>query len=198
MFCDAPFRFGRRFFREETAMSKVIIYSENSHAIEVFSEILAGEGFDEIVAKEQIAFCGVDAAATLQLVNAGCTSFDPAARLAVKLASCTSAAVILLANQENCAERGNELRAAGVILVEKPLSRQLFVQSIQDAQALHGRIRRMGDQLTEARIIARAKLILVEKQQMTEQQAHRHIEKEAMNRRITRVELANEIISGAE
>lgn len=179
-------------------MSKVIIYSENSHAAEVFSEILAGEGYDEISVKEQIAFCGVDAAATLQLVNAGCNSFDPAARLATKLASCTSAAVILLANQEHCLARGSELRAAGVILVEKPLSRQLFVQSIQDAQALYGHIRRMGEQLSETRLIARAKLILVEKQHMTEQQAHRHIEKEAMNRRITRLELANEIISGAE
>lgn len=179
-------------------MSKAIIYSENNRATEVFSEILAAEGFDDIVAKEQVAFCGVDSAATLQLVNAGCNSFEPAARLAAKLASCTSAAVILLADQESCQTRGSELRAAGVILVEKPLSRQLFVQSVQDAQALFGRIRRMGDQLNETRLIARAKLVLVEKQHMTEQQAHKHIEKEAMNRRITRIELANEIIGSAD
>lgn len=176
-------------------MSKAIIYSENSHATEVFSEILMAEGYGDIVAKDQIAFCGVDASAHLQLVNAGCDNFDHAVRLAEKLSACTSAAVILLADQEHCHARGEQIRSAGVLLVEKPLSRQLFVQSIQDAQALFGRIRRMGDQLNEARLIARAKLILVEKQHMTEQQAHKHIEKEAMNRRITRLELANELIS---
>lgn len=179
-------------------MSKAIIYSENARATDVFTEILTSEGFDDIVAKDRISFCGVDTAASLQLLNAACDCFDPAARLAVKLASCTSAAVILLANQESCLARGDELRSAGVILVEKPLSKQLFVQSIQDAQALNGRIRRMGEQLNETRLIARAKLVLVEKQHMTEQQAHKYIEKEAMNRRITRIDLANEIISGSE
>lgn len=174
-------------------MGKAIIYSENERAVTIFSDILSTEGFDEIAAKEQIAFCGVDANATLQLINSG-TSFDAAAKLAEKLSSVTSAAVMLLADQENCLDRGAKLRAAGVIVVEKPLSKQLFVQSVQDALALHGRIRRMGDQLAETRRIARAKLILVEKQHLTEQQAHKYIEREAMNRRITRLELANELI----
>lgn len=194
MIRGALFGIERRFSREEFPMSKAIIYSENSHATEVFSQILAGEGYGDIVAKDQIAFCGVDASAALQLVNAG-SNFDQAVRLAEKLSACTSAAVILLADQEHCHARGEQIRSAGVILMEKPLSRQLFVQSVQDAQALYGRIRRMGDQLNETRLIARAKLILVEKQHMTEQQAHKHIEKEAMNRRITRLELANELIS---
>ena len=174
-------------------MGKAIIYSENERAVSVFSEILTDEGFESIAAKTQVAFCGVDADATLQLINAG-DNFDAAVKLAEKLSAVTSAAVILLADQENCLTYGAKLRAAGVMVVEKPLSRQLFVQSVQDALALHGRIRRMGDQIAETRRIARAKLILVEKQHLTEQQAHKYIEREAMNRRITRLELANELI----
>ena len=175
-------------------MSKAVIYSQSTHAVEVFSQILNAEGFATIDAKEDVAFCGVDSEATLQLINAG-DNFEAAVKLAEKLVSVSSAAIILLADAENCAQHGAHLRAGGVIVVEKPLTRQLFVQSVQDAAALQGRIRRMGDQLDETRKICRAKLLLVEQQHMTEQQAHKYIEKEAMNRRITRLQLANELIN---
>lgn len=101
-------------------MSKAIIYSESSHAVSVFGEILNDIGYDHIDPKEQVAFCGVDSAADLQLINAG-ASIEPAAKLAEKLASVTSAAVILLADAEQCRAREDALRAAGVIVVEKPL-----------------------------------------------------------------------------
>lgn len=174
-------------------MGKAIIYSENPRAAEVFSEILQTESFPEISLQDKIAFCGVDSEATLHLINAG-ENFDVAVRLAEKLTGVSSAAVMLLCDPENYESGAASLRQSGVIVVSKPLSRQLFVQSVQDSIALHGRIRRMGDQLEEVRRIARAKLLLVEKQHMTEQQAHKYIEKEAMNRRITRLQLADELI----
>ena len=175
-------------------MSKAVIYSQSTHAVDVFSQILNAEDFASIDVKEDVAFCGVDSEATLQLINPA-ENFDAAVKLALKPVSASSAAVILLADAENCAAQGAQLRENGVIVVEKPLTRQLFVQSVQDGVALQGRIRRMGDQLEETRKICRAKLILVEQQHMTEQQAHKYIEKEAMNRRITRLQLANELIN---
>lgn len=177
-------------------MKKAIIYSENERAAGIFSDLLESEGFTDVLVKERICFCGVDAEASLQLINAG-ENYDSAIRLAEKLPGVTSASVMFLADEETCESHGAHLRENGVIVLTKPLSKQLFLQSVQDAEAMHGRIRRMAEQLDEVRKIARAKLILVEKQQMTEQQAHKYIEKEAMNRRITRLQLAEELIQNA-
>ena len=50
----------------------------------------------------------------------------------------------------------------------------------------------------EIRLMNRAKLILIKMRGMTEAEAHRYIEKEAMDRRISRRELALELIGSAE
>lgn len=175
-------------------MSKAIVYSENPRAMAVFSDILREEGFEEVELNDRIAFCGVDNDATLQLVNAG-PSFDLAAKLAEKLVEATGAAVLLLTEQGKNPEHCRRLREMGAIIVEKPLSRQLFVQSIRDAVSLYGRIRKMSALLNETRRIDRAKMLLVEARGMTEVQAHKFIERQAMNRRITRLDVANELIN---
>ena len=48
--------------------------------------------------------------------------------------------------------------------------------------------------MEEVRIVARAKCILVEYLRMSEQQAHRYIEKQAMDQCITKREVSENII----
>ena len=175
-------------------MKKAIVYSESPRAMAVFSDILKEEGFEEVELNDRIAFCGVDNEASVQLINTG-MSFDLAAKLAEKLIDATGSAVVLLAEQGKQPERCQALRDVGVLIVEKPLSKQLFVQSIRDALSLHGRIRKMTALLNETRRIDRAKMLLVEARGMTESEAHKFIERQAMNRRVTRLEIANELIN---
>ena len=174
-------------------MANAMIYSESERAAEVFCSILKETDFAEITVKDTVSFCGTGTDVSLHLINSS-ENFDCAARLAEKLSGVTSAAVMLLADQEKLDSHAARLRDMGVMVLAKPLSRQLFIQALEDAVSMCGRIRRMGVQLDEMRRISRAKLILVEKQHMTEQQAHKFIEKEAMNRRITRLQLADELI----
>ena len=47
----------------------------------------------------------------------------------------------------------------------------------------------------EIRIVNRAKLLLIEQLKMTEKEAHRYIEKHAMDRCVTRRDIAEKIIS---
>ena len=49
--------------------------------------------------------------------------------------------------------------------------------------------------LDDIKIINRAKAILMQYLSMTEQQAHRYLEKQAMDLRITRVEVAKNLLS---
>ena len=52
----------------------------------------------------------------------------------------------------------------------------------------------LEDKMKEIRLINRAKWILIEQLKMTESDAHRYIEKQAMDRCVTRTEIAETII----
>jgi response regulator NasT len=89
----------------------------------------------------------------------------------------------------------------GVITVSKPLQRALFENALKiidalqrRADALRGENRRLTKKLEDARIIDRAKCLLVSCLSMTEPEAHRYIEKRAMDTRVSRREIADEIL----
>ena len=50
------------------------------------------------------------------------------------------------------------------------------------------------EKMEEIRIVNRAKLLLIEQLKMTEKEAHRYIEKQAMDLRISRAEVARSIL----
>ncbi len=53
---------------------------------------------------------------------------------------------------------------------------------------------RLQDKISQIRLVSRAKCCLVEHEHMTEAQAHRYIEKQAMDTRRDRTEIAQEIV----
>ena len=99
-------------------------------------------------------------------------------------------------------EMANKTISYGVLVVAKPLNRAALLQAIRMGKAMHGRMMHMkaeNDKLKkkqeELRCVTRAKCILIEREQSTEEQAHRYIEKLAMDTRRNRREVAMEILS---
>ena len=83
----------------------------------------------------------------------------------------------------------------------KPTSALLLNQSLKWLVSARERLRRMEEKATsveekmeEIRLVNRAKWLLIEQLKMTEAEAHRHIEKQAMDRCTTRQEIALGII----
>ena len=68
----------------------------------------------------------------------------------------------------------------------------------KNEKELRREISALEEKLSEQKILSRAKLILIEKQKMTEDSAHKYIQQQAMNRRLTQREIAEEIIGEAE
>ena len=90
----------------------------------------------------------------------------------------------------------------GVFVLPKPMNRQLFFQSIKLLEASRRRmlgLKRENDKLhnkiEEIKLVDRAKCVLIECQGLTESQAHRQIEKQAMDYRMTRREVAEYILN---
>ena len=90
----------------------------------------------------------------------------------------------------------------GVMVISTPVSAPVVAQTLRIMCSARERLRRMEEKqasieekITEMRIVNRAKWLLIEKEGLTEQQAHRKIEKQAMDGRISSRSAAEEIIS---
>jgi len=93
----------------------------------------------------------------------------------------------------------------GVLTISKPLNRELFWSALSLAKSVQSRIKRvlnentqLNQKIEDIRVIDRAKLILISTMKMSEQEAHRYIEKQAMDMRSSRRIIAEGILKRYE
>ena len=117
----------------------------------------------------------------------------------------TDAGVLLLAKAAAAEQLLGAMSDAGVLLLSKPFSNTLFLQAIHIAAASNHRLLRlrqenakMQEKIAQVRLVSRAKCCLIEREGMTETDAHRLIEKRAMDTRMSRGEVAQEILEEEE
>ena len=65
-------------------------------------------------------------------------------------------------------------------------------------QILSSQTIKLKNKMEEIRLVNRAKLLLIQHLKMTEAEAHRYLEKEAMDRGLKRIALAQEVIKTYE
>ena len=107
----------------------------------------------------------------------------------------TDAGVIFLAKAAAAEQLLTPLSEEGVLLVTKPFSNTFFLQAIHHRLLLlRQENQRMQEKLAQVRLVSRAKCCLIELGRMTEAEAHRYIEKKAMDTRRDRAEVAQEIL----
>ena len=113
----------------------------------------------------------------------------------------TDAIIIVLAKTEIADEVQNRIRFTGAYVLPRPFSKQSLVQTIKTAQMakenmnrLEQEKSRLSKQLDDIKTIDRAKCCLIEYLNLTENQAHRHIQKLAMDTRRTQREVAEDIL----
>ena len=122
--------------------------------------------------------------------------------LAVDAAARCLTGVLLLVKAELADQVQEQLSDAGVFVVAKPVARPLFDQAMRYAAVLRNRLmsvcaekEKLEKKLTDVRVVDRAKCLLIQYCGMTEEQAHRAIEKQAMDTRQTRLIVAQGIIA---
>ena len=90
---------------------------------------------------------------------------------------------------------------AGALIVTKPVNLLLFEQIVKVGMACRNRLMmykeqtaRLQTRYEELKVIDRAKCLLIEHMRITEEEAHRVIEKEAMDSRMSRVRVAKKVL----
>ncbi len=125
--------------------------------------------------------------------------------LAVFISENSCAGVLMLVKSDISYEISSKVEEHGVFVLQKPISRSLFFQSIKlisasckRFQGLRQQTARLETQIDEIRLVNRAKCALIQYLSMTEPQAHRYIEKQAMDMRLSKREIAQSILNTYE
>ena len=117
----------------------------------------------------------------------------------------TDAGVVFLVKAAQAEQLLGPLSDQGVLVLGKPFSTAFFMQVMHMAEAGNHRLQRarqenarLQEKIAQVRLVSRAKCCLIEHEHLTEAEAHRYIEKQAMDTRRDRTEVAQEILDSYE
>lgn len=130
---------------------------------------------------------------------------DFGVRLATGICSDSGSGVLLFVKAALYEDVCSKVTEYGVLTVSKPAPLQVVRQSLSVLCATRERLRRMEarqasveEKIEEIRLVNRAKWLLIERLGMTEAEAHRYMEKQAMDQRVSKRGLAEIIIKTYE
>ena len=108
---------------------------------------------------------------------------------------------ILLVRQEAYEQVTYQCRNQQIFVIAMPFKRQVLAEAASFMLRIHTviddkdkELARMRKNLSEIRTITSAKIRLMQTRQMTEEEAHYYLEKEAMDRSLSKKEVAEEIL----
>lgn len=126
---------------------------------------------------------------------------DSGVRFALDTADGYPAVLLFLARAEQYEDAYDKLAEHGVFLMRKPIPRAVFEIAVDWLISARERLRKsekralsIEEKMGEIRLVNRAKWLLIRELNMSEPDAHRYIEKQAMDLRLPRKEIAENII----
>ena len=184
-------------------MKRTLLISSSEQSTASLVELLRGEGFEPVTvtgtaygAKQAVESEEYD----FICINAPLPD-ENGIELSYWFAGATRAAVVVIVPQKHADEVNDMLNPHGVLVIAKPINRHLFHHYLQFTACFRTRMLRIEKENAELKtmvedlkLIDRAKLLLVTCLNMTESQAHRYLEKRAMDLRVSRVEVAKQVI----
>lgn len=113
----------------------------------------------------------------------------------------TSAPIIVLARADIAEDVQDRIKFTGAFVLAKPFPKSVLAQTVKTALVAKESINRLErektellGQLDDVKTVDRAKCCLIEYLNLTESQAHRHIQKLAMDTRRSQREIAEDIL----
>ena len=126
---------------------------------------------------------------------------DIGIRFAIDTSTSKQSAVLLLVKSDVHAGIHDKVAEYGVFTLSKPTSKPTMIHAFNWMESARERLRQfekkslsIKEKMAEIRLVNKAKWILISELKMNEPDAHRYIEKQAMDRCITKQTIAEEII----
>lgn len=181
---------------------KVLVAGANDKTFALLQTLLPGSSYDPPLragSAGEAKRMALDYAVDIAILNAPMRD-EFGTQLALNLAR-DNVGVLLLVPGESFDGVRDQMEDEGVMALAKPLTRQTLEMGLHMITALRGKLlqmdrrnRALQEKMTDIRTINRAKWLLIEQLRMTESEAHYYIERQAMDTRLSRREVAESII----
>lgn len=181
----------------------VLVVSAADNFNTALSSLLSASGYSPVVFAERVNDAKMhfaERAFDFIVVNSPLPD-DPGIRFAIDACASNECAVLLLIRRDFYEEINNRVTEYGVFTLPKPTSSQtlklalLWMASAREKlRASQEKTLSLEEKMAEIRLVNRAKWLLINALKMTESEAHKYIEKQAMNRCVTKGAVAEDII----
>lgn len=181
---------------------RVLVAGGNDKVCESISELLPKSDYESVlraVTAGETRRMLLDTDVDIVILNAPLKD-EFGTQLAIDLSE-DNVSVLLLVPGDVYEQVAYRVEDYGVVTLQKPMSRQSLYSAIKILTALRAKLLRMDrknqalqEKMMDIRFVNRAKWLLIEHANMTESDAHYYIEKQAMDRRLSRREVAQSII----
>lgn len=181
----------------------VLLVSSSKSFDSVLSPLLPDSGFYPVVTVSGISAAkraAAQRAFDFIIINAPLPD-EFGTEFAIDACSAKETVVLLFVKSEIHGEIYGKVVGHGVFTLSKPTSRQTIIQALGWMASARERLRKIRtktlsveEKMAEIRLVNQAKWVLIREESMDEPQAHRYIEKQAMDLCITKKEVAKGII----
>ena len=193
--------------RTEKQSRSVLIVSSSDKGVEYINKLLPASQFSPVVgatsaaeARRKLLEIPID----IVVINTPLPD-ELGIQFAIDLAEDGTRGVMILVKSDVYEQVAYRVEDYGIFTVQKPNASQVIYQAIKLLSVALARYKAMEKKNTtlqkkmeDIRIVNRAKWILIEKLKMTETEAHYYIEKQAMDTRRARRDIAESIIKTYE
>ncbi len=122
-------------------------------------------------------------------------------KLAIHIKEQTNSEILIFMKNENYELTFDTIMKYAIFPVSKPISKDIALQAINLAKINTMKTKmfieekqKLEKKIEELKLVSKAKCALIEIKKMTEDEAHKYIEQEAMNQRCKRIEVALNIL----
>ena len=181
----------------------VLVVSSGQKTGALFKDLLPASNFSPIRSAPTVGEAKrmlVDRPFDILIINTP-LSDDFGIQFAIDAAETQGPGILLFVRADLQDPISQKVEDYGILTLPKPVNRQVVYQSVKLHFATRQRLRALEEKATslqskmeEIRLVNRAKLLLMEHLKMSEAEAHRHIEKAAMDACVKRRNIAEQII----
>lgn len=188
-------------------MKRALVVAKNEKNAQVIKVLLEKEGYTEFeIVTSAINAKTCVATNDFNLIFIYTPLVDEVGlNLSVYLADKTRAGVFIAVSEKTAVQMGDKLSKYGVVILRKPFTAEILQQSISVWNTFASRINllecenaELKSRLEEIKLIDRAKCVLMQCLAMSEPQAHKFIEKQAMDLRVSKKRVAQQVLNTYE
>ena len=188
-------------------MENILIVSSSKKGTNFFTEVLSQNSYGDIITAKnggEARRLLIERDFDLCIINAPWVD-EFGEEFARNIVSTGIGQAILIVKSDIYDEVSEKVEGDGVITIAKPMNRTIFWSALKLANATYNKMcllkkenNELLQKIEDIRMIDRAKCILIQYLNMTESEAHRYIEKQAMDMRTTKRSIADGILKTYE